>query len=75
MAVIHTGRHPANWKQTSSVAIHNDGQDVYKKLKADRSIRLPRCRGIGFNNVVAEMVSEEAERSTLLSDGHLRRRR
>jgi len=59
----------AVWKQASGVVIHKPGKDDYTKLKAYLSISLLSCMGKVVENVAAELLSEEAERSGLLSDG------
>jgi hypothetical protein len=51
------------------VVIRKPGKDDYTKLKAYCSISLLRCMGKVVENVVAELLSEEAERRGLLSDG------
>jgi hypothetical protein len=68
-AAIRTGRHPAVWKRASGVVIRKPGKDDYTKLKAYRSISLLSCMGKVVEKVVAELLSEEAERRGLLSDG------
>jgi hypothetical protein len=69
-AAIRTGRHPAVWNRASGVVIRKPGKDDYTQLKAYRSISLLSCMGKVVEKVVAELVSEEAERTGLLSDGH-----
>jgi len=44
-AAIHTGRHPAVRKHTSSMVIGKPGKDDYRKLMAYPSISLLRCMG------------------------------
>ena len=61
-AAIRTGRHPAVWKLVSGVVIRKPGKDDYTQLKAYRSILLLSCMGKVVENVVAELLSEEAER-------------
>jgi hypothetical protein len=68
MAAIGTGRHPAVWKRASGVVIRKPGKDDYTKLKAYRSISLLSCIGNVVEKVVAELVSQEAERRGQLSD-------
>jgi hypothetical protein len=68
-AVIRTGRHPAVWKRASGVVIRKPGKDDYTKLKAYRTISLLSCMGKVVEKVVAELLSEEAERRGLLCDG------
>jgi len=70
-AGIRTGRHPAVWKCASSVVIRKLGKEDYTTLKAYRSISLLSCMGKVVEKVVAELLSEEAERRGLLSDGQL----
>jgi len=66
---IRTGRHPAVWKRASGVVIRKPGKDNYTKLKAYRSISLLSCMGKVVEKVAAELLSVEAERRGLLSDG------
>jgi hypothetical protein len=68
-AAIHTGRHPAVWKWASGVVIRKPGKDAYTKLKAYRSISLLSCMGEVLEKVAAELLSEEAGRRGVLSDG------
>jgi len=68
-AAIDTGRHPAVWMRASDVVIRKPGNDAYTKLKAYRSISLLSCMGKVVEKVAAELLSEEAERRGLLSDG------
>jgi len=68
-AAIRTGRHPAVWKRASGVVIRKPGKDDYTKLKAYRSISLFSCMGKVVEKVAAELLSAEAERRGLLSDG------
>jgi len=63
------GRHPAVWKRASGVVIRKPGKDDYTKLKAYRSISLLSCMGKVVEKVVAQLLSEEAERRGLLRDG------
>jgi len=66
---ICTGRHPPGWKWVSSVAICNPSKDDYTKLKAYRSRLLLSCMGIVVEKELAELLSEEAKRRWLLSNG------
>ena len=50
------------------MVICKPGKDDYTKLKAYRSISLISCMGQVVEKVVAEPLSEEAERSELPSD-------
>jgi len=68
-AAIHTGRHPAVWKPASGVLIRKPGKDDYTQLKAYRSISPSSCMGKVVKKVVAELLSEEADRGGLLCDG------
>jgi len=68
-AAIRTGRHPVVWKRASGVVIRTPGKDDYTKLKAYRSILLLSRMGKVVERVTAELLSEEAERRGLLSDG------
>jgi len=68
-AAIRTGRHPAEWNHASGVVIRKPGKEDYTKLKAYRSISLHSCMGKVVEKVVAELLSEKAERRGLLSDG------
>jgi hypothetical protein len=51
------------------VVIRKPGKDDYTKLKAYRSISLLSCMGKVVEKVAAELLSEEAEKRGLLSDG------
>jgi len=66
---IRTGRHPAVWKRASSMVIRKPGKDDYMKLKAYHSILLLSCMGKVDKKVAAELLSAEAKRRGLLSDG------
>ena len=66
---FHTGRHPAVWKRARGLVFRRPGKDDYSKLMAYRSISLLSCIGKVVENVAAELLSEEAERRGLLSDG------
>jgi len=68
MAAIPTGRQPAVWKRASGVLIRKPGKDNYTKLKAYRSISLLSCMENVVENVVADVLTEEAERRGLRSD-------
>jgi len=68
-AAIGTGRHPAVRKQASGVDIRKPVRDHYMKLKAYRSISLMSSTGKVVEKVVAELLSGEAQRRALLSDG------
>jgi len=68
-AAIRTGRHPAVWKRASGVVTRKPGKDDYTKLKAYPSISRLSCMGKLVEKVAAELPSEEAERTGLLSDG------
>jgi hypothetical protein len=68
-AAIRTGRHPVVWKRASGVVIPKPGKDDYMLLKAYRSILLLSCMGKVVEKVVPELLSEEAKRRGLLSDG------
>jgi len=74
-ATICPGRHPAVWKQASGVVIRQPSKDDYTKLKAYRTISLLSCMGKVIGKVVAELLSEEAERRGLLSDGQFGNRK
>ena len=74
-AAIRTGRHPAVWKRASGVVIRKLSKDDYMKLKADRSKSLFSCMGKVVEKVVAEIFSEQAERTGLLCDGHFESRK
>jgi hypothetical protein len=68
-AVIATGRDPSVWNWTSGVVIRKPGKDDYPQLKAYCSIALLSCLGKVVEKLVAELLSDEPERSGLLSDG------
>jgi hypothetical protein len=68
-AAIRTGRHPAVWKWASGMVSRKPVKDYYSKLKVYHSISLLSCMGKVVEKVDAELLSEEAERSGLQSDG------
>ena len=74
-AAVHTGRHTAVWKRASGVVIRKLGNDDYMQLKAYRSISLLSCMGKVVETVVAELLSDGAERRGLLSDRQFGSRR
>jgi len=74
-AAIRTGRHPAVWKRASGVVIRKPGKDDHTNLQAYRSILLSSCMEKVVEKVAPELLSEEAERRGLLSDGQFRRRK
>jgi len=67
-AAIRTGRHPLVWKRASGVVIRKTGNDDYTQLMAYRSISLLSCMGKVVKKVVAELLSNEAERRGPLMD-------
>jgi hypothetical protein len=67
-ATIHTGRHQAVWKGASVVVIRKPGKDDYTKFKVYHMTSLLSCMGNVVEMIVAELLSEEAERKGLLSD-------
>jgi len=69
------GHHPAVWIHGSRVLIRKPGKDDYTKPKSYRTISLLSCMGQVVENVVTELLSHEAERSALLSDGQFGRRK
>ena len=74
-AAIRIGRHPAVWKRATGVVILKPGEDDYTWLKAYRSISLLSCMGNVVEKVVAELLSGEADKRGLLSDGEFRCRK
>ena len=60
-AAIRMGRHPAVLKRASGMVIRKPGKDDYTQLKAYRSISLLSCMVKVVEQVVAELLSEEAE--------------
>jgi hypothetical protein len=68
-AGIRTGRDPAVWNRASGVVIRKTGKDNYTNLKASRCISLLSCMGQVVKKVAVELLSEEAQRRGLLSDG------
>jgi len=67
-AAIRTGSHPAVWKRVTGVVIRKPGKDDYTLLMAYLPISLLSCIEKVVEKVVAELLSEEAEGSGLLSD-------
>jgi len=68
-AAIRSGRHPVVLKRPTRVVIRKPGKDDFTQLEANRSISLLSCLGKLVDKVVADLLSEEAERRGLLSDG------
>jgi hypothetical protein len=66
---VRTGRHATVWRQAGGVVILTRREDNYTKLMAFRSFSLLSCMGKVVQNVVAELLAEEAVRSGPLSDG------
>ena len=66
---IRMGRHPVVLKRARGVVIRKPGKDDYMQLKAYRSISPLSCMGKVVEEVVTKLLSEEAERRGLLSDG------
>jgi len=69
MAAIDSGRHPLVWKRAGSVVIRKPGKDDSTQPKAYCSKWLLSCMGKVVDKVVAELLSDEADRRGLLSDG------
>jgi len=67
-AAVRTGRHPTVWKRRSGVVIRKPGKEDYKKLKLYQMMSLLSCMGKVVKKVVAELLSDEAQRRALLSD-------
>ena len=61
-AAIGTGRHPAVWKRARGVVIRNPGKVYHTQLKAYCSISLFACMGKGVEEIVDELLLDEAER-------------
>jgi hypothetical protein len=74
-AAICTGRHPAVWKHLSGVVILKTGKEDYSQFEASHSTSLLSCMGKVVEKVVTELLSEEAERRGLISNGHFRSRK
>ena len=74
-APIHTRRHPAVWEQASGVVIRHPGKDDHRQWKAYCSISLLSCMGKVVKKVVTDLLSEEAERRRLHTEGVFRRRK
>jgi len=68
-AADRTGRSPAIWKRPRGAVIRKAGMEDYTKLKSYRTMSLLSCMGKFDEKVVAEQLSDEAERRALLSDG------
>jgi hypothetical protein len=63
------------WKRASGVVIRKSGKDDYTQLQAYCAISLLSCMGKVVQKVVAELLSDQAERRGLLSDGQFGSRR
>ena len=68
-AAVRPGRHPAVLKGASGVVIRQPSNEDYTKLKLYRTIPLLSCMGQVAEKVVAELLSDKAEKRALLSDG------
>jgi len=68
-AAVRTGRHPAVWKHASGVVIRKPGNEDHSNLKSYRTISLLCCMGKVIEKVITELLSNEPERTALLSDG------
>ena len=69
------GRHPAVWKQASGVVICKPGKEDYMQLNAYPSISLLSCMENVVEKVVAEQLSEEAQRRELWCDRQFKSRK
>jgi len=67
-AAVRTGRHPAVGKCASGVVIRKPGEEEYTKLKSYGTFSPLSCMGTVVEKVVAELLSDEAERRALLGD-------
>jgi len=67
-AAICKERHPAVYMAAAGMEIRKPGKHDYTNLKANRSISPLSCMGNVVENVAAELLSEEAERTGLLND-------
>jgi hypothetical protein len=74
-AAIGRGRRPSVWKRASSVVFPKPGKDDHTELKAYHSISLLSLMGKVVEKVVAELLSDEATRRGLLSNGQFGTRR
>jgi hypothetical protein len=70
-----TRRHPAVWKRASGMVIRKPGKDDNTKLTAYLSISLLSGIGKVVETVAAEVVTEEAKRRGLMSEGQFGRRK
>jgi len=68
-AAVGTGHHKAIWKRANWVVIRKPGKEDYTQLKSYRMISPLSCMGKVVEKVVAELLSDEAERRALLRDG------
>jgi len=74
-AAVRTDRHPTVWNRASGVVIQKPGTEDYMKLKSYRTISLLSCMGKVVEKVVADLLSDAAERRALLSNGQYRSRK
>jgi len=74
-AAIRMGRHPSVSKLSTGVVICKPGKDDYTQLKAYRSISLLSYMEKVVEKVVTELLSDQAERRGILSDGQFGSRR
>jgi hypothetical protein len=73
-AAIRTGRLPSVWKGASGLVIRKSGEDDYTQQKVYRVMSRRSCMGKVVEKVVAEVLSDEAERRGLLSNRNFRSR-
>jgi hypothetical protein len=59
---IRMGEYTSVWKRVRGVAIRRPAKNDYTQLKAYRSILLLSCMGNVVEKVVAELLSDDAER-------------
>jgi len=61
-AVVQMGRHPTVWKCVSWVLIRKPGKEYHPNLESYRTISFLSCMGKVFEKVVAELLSDQAQR-------------
>jgi hypothetical protein len=68
-AVVQTGLHPTIWKHEGVAAMLKPGKEDFTDVKSYGMISLLSCTGNVVETVLAELLTNEATRRLLLSDG------
>jgi len=74
-AAVQTGHHPAVSKRACGMVVQKPGNEDFMMVKSYRTISLLSCMGKVVEKVVAELLSDEAGRGALLTNGQFRSRK